>query len=154
MPRRSSPLRRVSGLARETKLRSRRWRKVPTDVPLAIAFKDAVLGRDALCIGALYSDRACEAIEYDIVTDPMHLIPAQTLRRHGFPESVVYDPRNGVAGCGLHHRRNDDGKERIPAEFIPRRAREFAHEHGLEHVLLKLYGVHPFPPADDPPQAT
>jgi Fe-S-cluster-containing dehydrogenase component len=132
MPRRSS------GLRRDAKLRSRRWRKIPTDVELARKFREAVLARDALCIGLLYSAKPCEfeTIEYD----PMHVIPAQLLRRRGFAEEIVYDPRNGVAGCRLHHRRNDDGKERIPAEFIPARAREFARDHGLEGALEKLYG--------------
>jgi hypothetical protein len=71
--------------------------------------------------------------------DPAHIIPRQTLRKLGLPETVVYDHRNGVAACRKAHRRNDDGLERFPYELLPPSVFDFARDLELTYLLDKLY---------------
>lgn len=77
--------------------------------------------------------------ECDGPLDPAHIIPKQLLRRRGFSEQVVYDPRNGIAACRKAHRRSDSGLERFRLELLPLSVFEFAAEHGLTDRLNSLY---------------
>lgn len=134
---RTTALRRATQpLRRESKLRSRKWRKRPTDQALAAKVRRAVLSGANRCLGSSFSSVPCSG-----PLDPCHLIPAQALRKRGLSEAVAYDPRNGVAMCRAHHARSDSGKERVPAALVPLAARSFAREHGLDHLLETLYGA-------------
>lgn len=75
----------------------------------------------------------------------VHLIPRQLLKREGAPQ---WDDRvwvwacGGPTGIGGHHGMLDSARTlRIPRAAIPGELEVFAVEHGLAHVLDRLYPV-------------
>ena len=68
-----------------------------------------------------------------------HIIPKQSLKRHGHADKV-WDPRNGIGACYKAHRRSDAGLARFPVAYLPDKFWEFADEVGLRYLAEKLYG--------------
>ena len=81
-----------------------------------------------------HSDRA----DCDGPVQGCHVIPQQTLRRHGHRESL-WDVRNGVGACERAHRRHDNHQERWPRERLPGYVLEFAEELGLGWYMERFY---------------
>jgi hypothetical protein len=63
-----------------------------------------------------------------------HVVPKRVLKRRGL-HRLLWDPANGIALCYRHHRRHDNGTEKIPAALLPARCVAWAEAHGLLPVL-------------------
>lgn len=63
-----------------------------------------------------------------------HIVPQQDLKRWGL-HARLWDPRNGIALCRLHHARHELAYQRVPRALLPAAAFEFAAEIGAEFVL-------------------
>lgn len=101
---------------------------------------------DALVFHIQVTSRGCQLHDdEDECEEPIqaaHIIPKQTLRRHGH-EDKLWDPRNGLGACYKAHRRSDGAVERFPVERIPSEAWEYAREVDLEWWLERVYGKEP-----------
>jgi hypothetical protein len=58
---------------------------------------------------------------------------AETLAR------LRWDLRNGLAICRACHAAHTSGKRRLPLALVTMKARQFAHEIGLDHLLDRYY---------------
>lgn len=63
-----------------------------------------------------------------------HIVPKQDLKRWGL-HARLWDPRNGIALCRLHHARHELAYQRVPRRLLPPAAWQFAAEIGAEFVL-------------------
>jgi hypothetical protein len=68
-----------------------------------------------------------------------HVIPKQTLKRHG-RAAWLWDTRNGIGACYRAHRRSDAALERFPVEYLPAGFWDFADEVGLRWYAERIYG--------------
>ena len=79
-----------------------------------------------------------DPLDCDGPVQAAHIIPKQSLKRHGH-EDKVWDTRNAVGACYKAHRRSDAGIERFPRRVFTPEVYEFADEVGLGYLLDKLY---------------
>jgi hypothetical protein len=68
-----------------------------------------------------------------------HVLPKRVLKREGH-EAKLWDQRNGVGLCELHHARVERRIQALPAALIPAGAWAFADEIGLRWWLDRFYG--------------
>lgn len=67
-----------------------------------------------------------------------HILPKADLKTYGHADKL-WDVRNGMALCELHHTRHERWKQRVPFSLIPISAIEFAIELELEWLLARRY---------------
>lgn len=72
--------------------------------------------------------------------DACHLYPKQRLKRDGYPDEVIFDPRCAVTGCRWHHGLVDSGRLVILRKRLPAALEEWAKQYGLEDALDRQYG--------------
>jgi hypothetical protein len=80
-----------------------------------------------------FEDPICEAR-----LQAHHIIPQQTLRKHGHGDKLG-DRRNWVYLCRRHHRRHHSGHQRLPREALRQETLDFAEETGLSWYLDRHY---------------
>lgn len=67
-----------------------------------------------------------------------HIIAQQQLKARGL-HAHLWDVRNGLCLCRLHHQRVTDHHETIPRALLPAAVDDFAAEHHLEWLLHRSY---------------
>lgn len=67
-----------------------------------------------------------------------HVIAKRHLRRYGHADRV-WDARNGVCVCELHHQRHENYTQRIPRALLPAAVAEFALDVDLLWLLDTEY---------------
>lgn len=69
-----------------------------------------------------------------------HLLPKRDLKRQHHADKL-WDERNGMCLCELHHARHERYVHRVPRSLLPAAAFEFADEVGLGWLLDAEYPV-------------
>lgn len=82
----------------------------------------------------------------DVLRREGHHILAKRLLIAAGLEHLLWDERNGLSLCRLHHQRHESWFQRVPRRLLPRRAHEFAEEVGMVVQLERDY------PDDDGPR--
>lgn len=67
-----------------------------------------------------------------------HLLPQRDLKRHGYADRL-WDERNGMGLCELHHHRHERYVQRVPRDLLSESAYEFADELGLGWLIDREY---------------
>lgn len=67
-----------------------------------------------------------------------HVLPQRVLKREGY-EARLWDPRNGIGLCELHHTRHERRLAVVPLLLLPDAAIAFAEEVGLGWWLERFY---------------
>lgn len=67
-----------------------------------------------------------------------HVLAKRHLKKRGFTDRL-WDTRNGMGLCVLHHDRHESYLQRVPYELVPAGAIEFADELGLTALLEHDY---------------
>lgn len=93
---------------------------------------------------AVALDGAVDAVDGEpgSLVDPLeghHVIPAQALRRRGYPPSVIWDVRNRMLLKRSTHHRHTVAVERVPRSALSPANWEFARELGLDWMLERDY---------------
>jgi hypothetical protein len=117
-----SPLKRTGGLKRK---RKERW---SGDLAAAVFWHDTVIG----------PHRCVMPGEHFGPIQGHHVITKSRLKREGLSDAV-WDVRNGVPVCELHHAQHHAHRERLPRELLPAGVFEFAADYGLGWVLDREY---------------
>ena len=75
-----------------------------------------------------------------------HILPKQALKREGHGDKL-WDVRNGIGLCQLHHANHEGHSDRLPRTLLPAAAFDFAAELDLTWLLDREY-----PDQADPPE--
>ena len=81
-----------------------------------------------------------DPMDCEMPVQAAHIIPKQSLKRHGHGDKV-WDTRNGLGACYRAHRRSDAALERFPAHLLDDDFWRFADEVGLRYLAERLYHV-------------
>lgn len=122
---------RGSTLAAEPRpLRRRRYHRTASERQAAREFREQVVA----------TGRCAMRGPHDGPLQAHHVLTVQALRRYGLAEHV-WDARNGLCLCELHHARHHRALERVPRALLPGAVFEFADEVGLGWLLDREYPV-------------
>jgi hypothetical protein len=100
------------------------------------AWQAKVTARGCVMCAASPVDAATRAERWPDLSqiDAHHVISQDKLKRWGL-HARLWDARNGIALCRLHHARHELAYQRVPRRLLPRAAWQFAAEIGAEFVL-------------------
>lgn len=107
------------------------WWDERQEVDPRLAFKRAVLDRDAGCVVYHHCEGEFHA---------HHVVTQQHLRKRGLGD-WAWDRRIGVTLCERAHRRHHSGRERISIDVLPTEVVKFVESLGLDWYLERYYGA-------------